>query len=170
MELHVGAIAGNVAILVDLHHALGDAVQLHSGLEPREPVERILANQENIPHDVAQIIRLEAHDIRIVWIRQRSAGDGNVNRVLRNSGGILQAMTEVRVAKEHAGVAQPSVDVAGNSELMVAEQIAEYECRPTGEHATVTRRVANRRISDVVRVERDVIRMLLEAGSVGQSV
>src|SRR5205823_12894467 len=130
-------------------------------------VERILPGQEHVSDDITEVLRLESLDVLID--RNDAARDRNVDRILRDARRILEAAAQVGVAHERAGIAQSTIDIAGDCQLMVAEQIAEDECGSTGER-TVVRRIADRWISDVVRVEGDVVRVLLEPTRVRQSV
>jgi hypothetical protein len=59
MELNVSAVEVRIAVLVDLDYALGDAIELNARLHPRESAERVLAREEHVAHDVAQVIVLE---------------------------------------------------------------------------------------------------------------
>ena len=163
MELDVRAISCQAAILEDIHDALGDAIELHSGLDAAKPAERILPAQEDVSNHVAQVIRLEPNHIGVVirW-RPSTSTERHVDRLLRHTGRVLPAVAEIRVANKRAGVTQSAVDVSSHCQLVIPEQVAEHERRSACEHAAVARRVADRRISDVVGVERDVVRVLLE--------
>ena len=77
-------------------------------------------------------------------------------------------MAQIRVADKRARVAESSIDVSGNRQLVVTEQIAEHKRGTAGEGAVV-RSVPDRGVSDVVRVEGDMVRVLLEASGVGQT-
>jgi hypothetical protein len=76
-------------------------------------------------------------------------------------------VAQIGVAHEGTCITEPSIDVARNRQLMVAKQVAEHERGSTGECA-VARCVSDRRIRDVVGMEGNVVRALLESRGVRQ--
>ena len=90
-----------------------------------------------------------------------------MSRISGDAGRILKPVAQIGVADEGTRVAQPPVHISGHRQLMVPEEIAEYERGASRERA-VARRVSNRRIGDVIRVECHVVRVLLEPGCVRQ--
>jgi hypothetical protein len=68
--------------------------------------------------------------------------DRNVDWVLRHAERVLEATAQVGVAEEHACIAELPIDVRGNRDLVVAEEIAEDERRAAGK-VSIIRRIAD---------------------------
>src|SRR5205085_10746002 len=116
-------VAGAVAILEHAHEALANAVELHACFNTGEPVERILARQEYVSDDIAKVFCKELIDVRIS-IRERTGatGDRDVDGLLRKARRILKPVAQIGVPDKGARIAKPAVNVAGDGQLMVAEE------------------------------------------------
>src|SRR5438105_3030169 len=81
-------------------------------------------------------------------------------------------MTEIRVRGKETRIAELSVERRRKRDLMVAEQIAEHDCRSAVEPAQsvlIPGSVSNLGLRDVVGFEANTISVILEARCIGES-